>query len=138
MSELGPLFVALAGARDRAKHEGKPVGVVGCRVEIDMHMCVITDTPQKHRDDIERAQLVALKIIERTLKIMSDDISKIVGCDVPASLVIKPKSITALTHETEGELPNMRREFLVMARHDEETMDTLAKVTATMVEHWSK
>lgn len=116
MSELGPLFVALTGARDRAKHEGKPVGVVGCRVEIDMHMCVITDTPQKHRDDI----------------------SKIVGCDVPASLVIKPMSMTALTHETEGELPNMRREFLDMARHDEEAMDALAEVTATMVEHWSK
>lgn len=139
MTGLHPLYVALTGARDRAKHEQTPVGTVALKAAIDIHMCVIAKaTPNDPLTQaIEQLQINAMRVIEYTLKVMANDISKLTGCDVPASMFLKPNAVTAITPEDEGTFHEYRQLFLADNQANAEAMNALSGVTERITKQWA-
>ena len=137
--ELIPMFIALTGARDRAKHEKKKMGNVYCRAATEITLVGIVDTPpteavQKH---IAVLQKQAQAIIKHTLNAMASDIASLLENDGGAAMVnYDPQSSILLVPEGNSELLLIRRDFIEAIQHDAEAAEALSHVTADIVDGW--
>lgn len=141
MLTIQPLFIALTGARDRAKHEGSTVGCVAGRFKLEMHLGAISERklPEDKAKQIEQLQLNALRVIEYTLQTMVDDMSCIVsGQPSTGSISLTPNFVTAVMPEDDPYMRECQRLFFEACSGDTETMDALSAVTANIVRGWQQ
>lgn len=139
MLAIQPLFIALTGARDRAKHEGTPVGCTAGRFTLDFKLGVVTDkVPSAEvQARIESTQRAALRIIQHTLQTMANDISFLVSQEhTPASVTFAPECLTAVMPEQDAYMRECQRVFFDHCSGDDKAMSALSGVTRKLVMDW--
>ena len=136
--ELIPMFIALTGARDRAKHEQKKIGNVYCRAATEITLVgVVTETPNEAvRKRVAVLQKQAQLIIKHTLDSMANDIAALLENDGAAMVNYDPKASVLLVPEDNPELLLIRQDFIEAIQHDAEAAEALSHVTADIVAGW--
>lgn len=137
--ELIPMFIALTGARDRAKHEQKKVGNVYCRAATEITVVGIVDAPppsEAVQKRIAVLQKQAQAIIKRTINTMANDIALLLETDGAAMVDYNPQASVLLVPEDNPELLIIRRDFIEAIQHDIEAAEALSHVTADIVAGW--
>lgn len=137
--ELIPMFITLAGARDRAQHEQKKIGTVHTRATAEINIAAITKQPPSEnvQKRIAVMQRQACAIMRHTLQTLSDDISLLLNeSEAPAAMNFMPKVQIFLMGEDMPELRGIQSAFIDALRHDAEGAEALSHVTADIVEGW--
>lgn len=137
--ELIPMFIALTGARDRAKHEQKKIGNVYCRATTEITLIGIVDAPppsEAVQKRIAVLQKQAHIIIKHTLNSMARDIASLLEDDGAAMVSYDPQASVLLVPEDNPELLIIRRDFIDAIQHDVEAAEALSDVTADIVAGW--
>ena len=137
--ELIPMFIALTGARDRAKHEQKKVGNVYCRAATEITLVGIVDAPPAEavQKRIAVLQKQAQFIIKHTLNSMANDIALLLlEADGAAMVNYDPKASVLLVPEDNPKLRLIRKDFIEAIQHDVEAAEALSHVTAEIVAGW--
>lgn len=137
--DLIPMFISLAGARDRAQHEGKTVGTVHARATAEINIAAITKQPPS--EDVQKRitvmQRQACAIMRHTLQTLANDISLLLNeSEAPAAVNFMPKVQVFLMGEGRPELKAIQSAFIDALRHDAEAAEALSDVTADIVEGW--
>ena len=136
--ELIPMFIALTGARDRAKHERKKVGNVYCRAATEVTLVGIVSAPPSEAvaKRIAVLQKQAQAIINHTINTMANDIALLLATDGAARVIVDPQASVLLVPEDNPELLIIRRDFIEAIQHDTEAAEALSHVTADIVAGW--
>ena len=136
--DLIPMFIALTGARDRAKHEQKKVGNVYCRPATEITLVCIVDQqpPEAVQKRITVLQKQAQFIIKHTLNTMANDIAFLLENGGAAMVNYDPQASVLLVPEDNPELLLIRQDFIDAIQHDVEAAEALSHVTAEIVAGW--
>ena len=137
--ELIPMFIALTGARDRAKHEQKKVGNVYCRAATEITVVGIVDAPppsEAVQKRIAVLQKQAQFIIKHTLNTMASDIASLLENNGAAMVNYDPQASVLLVPEDNPGLLLIRQDFIDTIQHDVEVAEALSHVTADIVAGW--
>lgn len=136
--ELIPMFIALTGARDRAKHERKKVGNVYCRAATEVTLVGVVEAPPSDavQKRIAVLQKQAQAIINHTINTMADDIASLLENDGAATVNYDPEASVLLVPEDNPDLLQVRRDFIDAIQHDVEAAEALSHVTADIVDGW--
>ena len=136
--ELIPMFIALTGARDRAKHEQKKMGNVYCRAATEVTLVGVVSTPPSEAVAKQAAilQKQAQAIIKHTINPMAKDIASLLENDGAAMVDYDPQASVILVPEDNPDLLQIRSEFIDAIRHDAEAAGALSHVTADIVAGW--
>lgn len=137
--ELIPMFIALTGARDRAKHEQKKIGTVYCRAATEITLMGIVSAPppsEAVQKRIAVLQKQAQAIIKHTINAMARDIASLLEDDGAATVNYDPQASVLLVPEDNPELLIIRRDFIDAIQHDVEAAEALSDVTADIVAGW--
>ena len=138
-TDLIPMFITLAGARDRAQHEGKTVGTVHARATAEINIAAITKQPPS--EDVQKRiavmQQQACAIMRHTLQTLASDISLLLNeSEAPAAVNFMPKVQVFLMGEDMPELKAIQSAFIEDIQRDPEMAESLSHVTACIVEGW--
>ena len=136
--ELIPMFIALTGARDRAKHEKKKIGNVYCRAATEITLVGIVEAPPSEAvaKQVAILQKQAQLIIKHAIDTMANDIASLLENDGAARVNYDPQSSVLLVPEDNPELLLIRRDFIDAIQHDVEVAEALSDVTADIVAGW--
>ena len=137
--ELIPMFIALTGARDRAKHEQKKVGNVYCRAAAEITLVGVVDAPPSEAvaKQIAVLQKQTQATIKHTINTMADDIAFLLLENDGAAMVnYDPQASVLLVPEDNPELLLIRQDFIEAIQHDAEAAEALSHVTADIVAGW--
>lgn len=137
--DLFPMFISLAGARDRAQHEGKAVGTVHARATAEINIAAITK--QAPSEDVRKRiavmQQQACAIMRHTLQTLANDVSLLLNeSEAPAAVNFMPKVQVFLMGEDMPLLKAIQAEFVEDIQRDPEMAEALSHVTAKIVEGW--
>lgn len=138
-TDLIPMFITLAGARDRAQHEQKKIGTVYARAATEINIAAITKQPPSEnvQKRIAVMQRQACAIMRHTLQTLANDVSLLLNeSEAPAAMNFVPKVKVFLMGEDMPELRGIQSAFIEDIQHDVEAAEALSAVTADIVEGW--
>lgn len=137
MSSL-PMFIALAGARDRAAHNNETVGAVYARGVLNLRVVAIApcEPNERVRQELSDLQTDVVIAIQAAIQQLSDGVSRALGNTAPASVVFDPTATLNIALDKSPELTRLQQQFTETLQGEPQVADALAKITAAIVDDW--